>query len=1045
MGGVNIEQLTSEPNPGEKFQQWEKVAAALQHKQMPPAKMPQPPEAERTRAVAWIHETLSDFAERHAGDPGPVTIRRLTSAEYDYTIQDLTGVDLDLDRDFATDSVGGEGFTNFGDVQFIQDATLERYLETAKLVAARAIIGAGPLAFSTSPGKTGVELSAIRRIQNIHNTHGFRASSGEGGRPFGLDKYAKAFYAAWRYQHRAALGEPNATMEAIAVREGVAPRFLEHIWSVLQRPSPTYPTSDAVKRWRNIPPPGAMTDEEARKAAGEVRDFVIGWTRFFFAAGQEAAGGQGDERALILTPESIDASPSKRMRFAVRARRGKKSAEFYLSLVPLNPNSKDKPIVLWRNGTIRFQGRDRGIREGRPLASVLGEETRATLAFGTRPDGGPIDANSFATSGETTLGIEVPLPDDVGGLSIQIEAEIVSGPRRDAVLRCTISDREDVSTGRSSWTLLGHPDTAGFQTWENEVLEFARDLPSASHGEATPSDKDPIPPPYNNTYNQPERDEYHVKLKYYRDDRFLAENMLDEETRTRLDHAWTDLLTSFEYHDLFLRFVAGKYKLDLEHGIAGFDDASLAALPAEALQYIRPLYDAYQRLTKALEAARPGHLDDAVRFAAKAWRRPLTETEEERLRAFYRNARDTGELDHEKAIQALIARVLVSPAFLYRIEQPAVRSVAHKPLSGWEVASRLSYFLWSSMPDEELRRAAAAGELAEPGRLRAQVRRMLDDPKARRFATEFFGQWLGFYRFDQYRGVDTTRFPEFTDQVKSAMYDEAVSFFEHIVRQGRPVREIFSADYTFLNGVLAKHYGVKNEIDSKTVAVRIDGANAFQRGGALRLGAVLTATSAPLRTSPVKRGDWILRRVLGTPTPPPPADAGSIPADPNLFGGLSLRERLEAHQRNATCAGCHSRIDPLGFPLERFDAVGRWREKYDDGKPVDDAATFADKTEIAGVDGLITYLKDHEEQVLRNLSRKLLGYALGRTILASDKPLIDRMTAAGSEATFADLAAEIALSRQLRYIRQSEESPPQLAGRTARPSGQRNSTLEDAR
>ncbi len=171
---------------------------------------------------------------------------------------------------------------------------------------------------------------------------------------------------------------------------------------------------------------------------------------------------------------------------------------------------------------------------------------------------------------------------------------------------------------------------------------------------------------------------------------------------------------------------------------------------------------------------------------------------------------------------------------------------------------------------------------------------------------------------------------------------------------------------------------------------RVDGANAFNRGGVLRLGSVLTTTSAPLRTSPVKRGDWVLRRILGTPTPPPPADAGVLPGDDKAFGGLTLRERLTEHKRNATCAACHLRIDPLGFPLEGFDAVGRTRDTYADGKAVDVTGEFADKTTIVGTDGLLKYLQSQDKQVMTTLSKKMLGYALGRTVLASDQPLVRR-------------------------------------------------------
>lgn len=253
------------------------------------------------------------------------------------------------------------------------------------------------------------------------------------------------------------------------------------------------------------------------------------------------------------------------------------------------------------------------------------------------------------------------------------------------------------------------------------------------------------------------------------------------------------------------------------------------------------------------------------------------------------------------------------------------------------------------------------------------------------------------------------------------MYDEAVSFFEYIVRQDRPLREILTADYTFVNKDLAKHYGLKQEVKSEDIEL-VKGVNASGRGGILRLAAIHAATSAPLRTSPVKRGDWVLRRLLGTPTPPPPADAGSIPADEKNFGGLSLREKLAAHKRNASCAGCHNRIDPLGFPFERYDAIGRLRDKYPDGKPVDDTATALDQTSIQGIDGLLAYLAKQDQQVRKNLSHKLLGYALGRTVLASDLPLVDKMVNLGPDATFAQLAREIVTSPQFLRRREVPET-----------------------
>jgi hypothetical protein len=386
------------------------------------------------------------------------------------------------------------------------------------------------------------------------------------------------------------------------------------------------------------------------------------------------------------------------------------------------------------------------------------------------------------------------------------------------------------------------------------------------------------------------------------------------------------------------------------------------------------------------------------------------------------------QLDHDGAMRTLLARVMVSPAFLYRVE--TVARGPQRPLTGWEVASRLSFFLWSSIPDDELRRAAGAGELIDPAKLAKQVKRMTADPKARRLATEFFGQWLGFYHFNEYRGVDTGRFPEFKDDVKTAMYDEAISTFEYIVRNDRPISEMVHADYTFLNKPLAAFYGVDRNVKSTGAVEKVEGANAFNRGGALRLGAVLTTTSAPLRTSPVKRGDWVLRRILGTPTPPPPADAGTIPADDKTFNGLTVRERLAEHKRNTTCANCHLKIDPLGFPLEGFDAVGRARATYADGKAVDVTGEFADNTTIVGTEGLLEYLQGREAQVLTTLSKKMIGYALGRTVRGSDRALVDGMVGAGGGATFSDLATRIVTSRQFRDRAGDGVSPGSDRGQT---------------
>ena len=348
-----------------------------------------------------------------------------------------------------------------------------------------------------------------------------------------------------------------------------------------------------------------------------------------------------------------------------------------------------------------------------------------------------------------------------------------------------------------------------------------------------------MPPPFDNTYNSPEHDAFVLKVKYQRSDKFFTENMVDGADRARLNQAWNDLFGSWPYHDAYLGMLVDHYDLTLEEpphrGSRRRADRGAArrrpAVPHGAARALR-------RGDEGAGARRsPATSPTRSTFASRAWRRPLTAAEKASLRAFYQKSRTVNQLDHDDAMRALLARILVSPAFLYRVE--TVARGPEKPLNGWELASRLSFFLWSSIPDDELRRAAAAGELSNPAMLARQVKRMTADPKARRLATEFFGQWLGFYHFDQYRGVDTGRFPEFTDEVKSAMYDEAVSTFEYIVRQERPVKEILYADYTFLNKPLAKFYGIDKDVTVERQGGEGRGRERVQsrRRAAARLGA----------------------------------------------------------------------------------------------------------------------------------------------------------------------------------------------------------------
>ena len=1074
-GDVSIEKLiqqSAQTTIGDHWDEWEKVAEMVETKEMPPEDKAEifPSDSERAATVGWIRSSLHKYQLAHAGEPGHITVRRLTSAEYAYAIRDLTGIDIKVGVDASSDSVGGEGFTNFGDVQFVQDTSIERYLEAAKQVADHAIVGAGPLDFFADTGKTGLELSALTRIDELYAAKGFRVVSGEGGRPFGLERYGKALFVAWYYKHRVALGDPTATIRGLAAKEDITGRFAEHIWTVVNKPNTGYPTRMTVDGWMKLPAPTAdvkASVAKARAGCDELYKALTTWPSWFFARGDLAAGGAGDESPLTFDDKSLKAEPTHHYTYAVGVRGGRRGGpptvgptKVFLTFADVNPRSGTTPVIVWRNPRLVTRaavapgrgapagaaatgaGPGRGaagpVLSTQSLRTALPPEAAAALRFGGSPDGSVLGTDDFATTGPLSFTIDVP----PGGNVIEFQADAELGTDRNAVVRVTISDRAEGSPRDAAQRVLfGDPHSIGYENFRGHIDEYVSLLPPNSHGEANPADKDPVPPPFDDTYNSPEHDAFVLKVKYQRNDKFFTDNMVDGADRARLNQAWADLFGSWPYHDAYLGMLADHYNLKLtSNKIENFGPAEIAALPADVRPHVKALRANYDEVIRAQSLAQSRHLTDALTFASHAWRRPLTLEEKAGLRTFYQRSRSETHLDHDAAIRALLARILVSPQFLYRVE--AVGSGPERPLNGWEMASRLSFFLWSSIPDDELRRAAAAGELSNPALLAKQVTRMTADPKARRLATEFFGQWLGFYHFDEYRGVDTTRFPEFKDDVKLAMYDEAVSTFEYIVRQRRPVREILSADYTFLNKPLATFYGVAKDLKLTDKMERVDGANAFDRGGALRLGSVLTTTSAPLRTSPVKRGDWVLRRILGTPTPPPPADAGTIPADDKTFNGLTVRERLAQHKRNATCANCHLRIDPLGFPLEGFDAVGRTRTTYTDGKPVDVTGELADDTKIAGTTGLLEYLRSKDKQVMTTLSKKMLGYALGRTVRGSDRPLIETMTAHGGDASFSDLAIAIVNSRQFRH-RAAEETVTSVPT-TARADGHSSSAQQGA-
>ena len=421
-------------------------------------------------------------------------------------------------------------------------------------------------------------------------------------------------------------------------------------------------------------------------------------------------------------------------------------------------------------------------------------------------------------------------------------------------------------------------------------------------------------------------------------------------------------------------------------GGEGFDHSAetLFLSPIHAEKYLEAARKALQYAagnTKSREvflAGGPGAQGVLERFLPRAFRRPAEAKEVARYVALYEQWRKRGEA-HEPALLHTLEAVLLSPHFLFRLEK-----------GDFALASRLSYFLWGTMPDQELYLLASSGKLRDAGVQRQQIQRMLKDGKVTEFSTRFVGQWLNLRELGRDIQPDAKLFPEFQDEeLASAMRYEPIMFFEEVLRENLPLTSFLDANFTVLTNKLARHYG----FDSKGLSQqpkRFELPADSVRGGLLGMAGPLAVSSLPTRTSPVLRGKWVLDAILGTPPPPPPANVPELPENVAGAAPKTLRARLEQHRANAVCATCHDRIDPIGFGLENFDVLGRWRNR-DAGQRVDASGVLPDGTRFNGPRELRLALVGKKKLFLENLSRKMMGYALGRGLTAEDRCAIDEI------------------------------------------------------
>ena len=402
-------------------------------------------------------------------------------------------------------------------------------------------------------------------------------------------------------------------------------------------------------------------------------------------------------------------------------------------------------------------------------------------------------------------------------------------------------------------------------------------------------------------------------------------------------------------------------------------------------------------------------------LARRAFRRPQTDADLKPLMGFYRSGRR--EADFDAGVQAAIQAILISPDFLFRAEQDqrgAGPGAAHE-VSDHDLASRLSFFLWSSIPDDELLTLAEQGKLRDPAVLRQQTRRMLNDTRSQALIGNFAGQWLYMRNLATLK-PDPETFPEFDESLRRSLQQQTELFFESILREDRSVLDLLSANYTFLNQRLAEHYGVPNIFGPQFRRVAVSDPN---RTGLLGQGSILAVTSYPNRTSVVQRGKWILENLLGAPPPPPPADVPELKAHASDGRSLTMREQMEQHRTNAICAACHARMDPIGFALENYDAIGRWRT-MDAGSPINASGKLPDGTTFDGPAGLNQLLLTaYRDDFVLTVAQKLLTYALGRGLEYYDQPAVRSIArqAASENNTLSALTVAIVESTPFRMRR----------------------------
>jgi len=1042
-GELNLVQFSSSAMVAEHFRQWEHIITFLKKEEMPPAKSKQPSPELRSEILSTITNVIKSESQKLSGDPGIVPPRRLTNAEFNNSIRDLTGVDIRPADSFPIDPASGEGFSNTGEALIMSPNLFRKYYSAAEQVANHAVLSTEGLRFAPHPVITFADRQKFyeQAIISFYESHSVD-----------LENYLTTL---WLYKHRPETHKA-ITLSDWAKKAKLSSKYAMILWNTLEGKSDnTYLIGWLQGKWNNLPSSKNQTTPITNEVKNAVKSLVAeiqNLSRMLTPVETPAiVANAGNGPIEHLQRRRLTAS--NRDAFDKSSLSNQKSTVEYHNVTM--QNSIKLIIQLGDVGTTKAAGNvlikayfssnnstidNKKKWSLRDLLAQHAPDTFIKLKFGTNSKGEKIDQDSFMLNAPSVLEIDLPTNafplKEKGNVILNVEYKFDTSML--GIVSVFIGDKKQPDDSKFIVRPLISAQHAVAPSYESSAEVFCKLFPNrffyvdSTRGLSAG---------------------FHLIEGFFRDDQPLCRSVLEDPELLELNNLWKELYFVTGVWEKMLRgfvFFERSERNFLKHmDFDSFREEDPDLIKDEVLLRFKEVYlkRANVKLTGAelnqhpisifFDEVRNGirfketankqaeiiYFKNLLTFTEKANRRNLTDTEKAKLEAFFTSICNDKTQGTDAAVRASIIRTLVSPSFGMLLNTTAVGETV-TPLSDIEMASRISYFIWAGPPDSELLALAQSGTLRSNDQLQVQVKRMLADPKVSRFSQEFLGQWLGYRDFLTQESVNRTVFPQFDDKLKQAMFEEPTNLFTYLIQKDKPIINLLNSDETFVNKKLAQHYGLPHQGNAEDWEL-VTGLNDKGRSGILSMAVFLTKNSQPQRTSPVKRGFWVVHKVLGEHIPPPPADVAVLPAK-EAESGQTIRQLLKLHVDDNKCARCHQRFDSIGLALEGFDPIGKARTKDLAGRNIDNVVLLPDGKEVRGVPLFADHLaKQRAREFTQTLGNKFLGYALGRSLQLSDQPLLDQMQAKLETSDFkmSSLFELVVNSPQFRTQRCKDFSP----------------------